>query len=372
MKSKQSIGPYIWQSGDWPNFRWRSEDIIDLLSRISQLQGRLAGRMDLLGFKEKSRSILSSISNELISSYEIEGVYLNPHSVRSSVARRLSLDYAGLPEEDHYVDGLVEIMVDATENCRMPLTEERLFSWHAAIFPTGRSGIYKIRTGGWREGKEAMQVISGTFGKEKVHYEAPPAEKIPEMMSQFIEACNNLQYSPIVMAALSHLWFVTIHPFADGNGRISRILSDYFLSRLDVDGFRHFSMSEAINRNKKEYYAILEKTQKGTMDVTEWILWFLHTLENAIENSLKVLDRILDKSKFWTLHGDLIINERQRKVLNKLLDGFEGKLTSSKWARIGKCSQDTALRDINDLLIKGILIKGEGGGRNVHYILSKV
>ena len=360
---------YIWQRADWPNFRWDSEALLAPLTHLSQLHGLLNGRMSMLGFQEKSHSLLSAMAEELVSSSEIEGVQLNPNSVRSSIARRLGIENDGLLIEDHYVEGLVDVMLDAIHKNNEPLTEERLFGWHAALFPLGRSGMYKITVADWRKGNEPMQVVSGAWGHEKVHYEAPASSAVPAEMTHLIEWCNNACYSPFIMAAVAHLWFVTIHPFDDGNGRISRTLADMFLSRLDEDSARYYSMSAEINRNKKAYYDVLERTQKGNLDITEWLLWFFRCLENAISKASATIECTLQKALYWDKFQTIEINERQRKVINRLWDGFEGKLTSSKWAKICGCSQDTALRDINDLIFKKMLRNSGEGGRNVHYLL---
>lgn len=311
------------------------------------------------------------MTEELISSSEIEGVLLNPNSVRSSIARRLGIEDDGLSVEDHYVEGLVDVMLDAVRNCKEPLTDERLFGWHAALFPLGRSGMRRITVAGWRKGEEPMQIISGALGHEKVHYEAPASADVPEEMVRLIGWCNNAGQSPFIMAAVAHLWFVTIHPFDDGNGRISRTLADMLLARLDVGSARYYSMSAEINRNKKAYYEILERTQKGDIDITEWLLWFFECLEKAITRSSAIIERTLEKVAYWDRFRETDINERQRKVINRLWDGFEGKLTSSKWAKMCSCSQDTALRDINDLISKGMLRNSGEGGRNANYLLPE-
>lgn len=341
------------------------------MSRLSHLHGLLNGRMSMLGFNEKSRSLLSAMTEELIGSSEIEGVMLNRDSVRSSIARRLGIEDDGLLVEDHYVEGLVDVMIDAVRNCNEPLTDERLFGWHAALFPLGRSGMHCITVADWRKGEEPMQVVSGAFGHEKVHYEAPASADVPEEMARLIDWCNDAGQSPFIMAAVAHLWFVTIHPFDDGNGRISRTLADMPLARLDVDSARNYSMSAEINRNKKSYYEILERTQKGDLDITEWLLWFFDCLEKAITRASAIIERTLGKTAYWDKFRDIDINERQRKVINRLWDGFEGKLTSSKWAKICSCSQDTALRDINDLISKGMLRNSGEGGRSANYLLPE-
>lgn len=315
--------------------------------------------------------MLTIMTEELTGSSEIEGVLLNPQSVRSSIARRLGIEEDGLVEEDHYVDGLVDVMLDAVGNCMQPLTDERLFDWHGALFPTGRSGMHRITVSFWRKGDEPMQVVSGALGHEKVHYEAPPSSSVPEEMAALIKWCNTSDLSPFAMAAVAHLWFVTIHPFEDGNGRISRTIADMYLARLDEDGSRYYSMSAEINRNKKSYYEVLERTQKGILDITEWMLWFLGCLERAILRTSGIVSRILQKSVYWDKFRDVEINERQRKVINRLWDGFDGKLTSSKWAKICRCSQDTALRDINNLIEKGMLRASGEGGRSANYLLPE-
>lgn len=367
----QKHSVYIWQINDWPNFRWDAEALLAPMSRLSHLHGLLNGRMSMLGFNEKSQSLLSAMTEDLIGSSEIEGVMLNPDSVRSSIARRLGIEDDGLLAEDHYVEGLVDVMLDAVRNCREPLSDDRLFGWHAALFPLGRSGMHRITVADWRKGEEPMQVVSGAFGHEKVHYEAPVSDDVPAEMARLIDWCNNTDISPLIMAAVVHLWFVTIHPFDDGNGRISRTLADMLLARLDIDSARYYSMSAEINRNKKAYYEILESTQKGDLDITEWILWFFDCLEKAITRASAVIERTLEKSAYWDKFRDIEINERQRKIINRLWDGFEGKLTSSKWAKMCHCSQDTALRDINDLIAKGMLRDSGEGGRSTNYLLPE-
>lgn len=370
MKKNITNRTYIWQQSEWPNFSWDSDALLEPLSRLSQLHGLLNGRMSMLGFKDKSRTLVFSMAEDLIGSSEIEGVMLNPVSVRSSIARRLGIDSDGLLVEDHYVEGLVDVMLDAVNNCRKPLTDDRLFGWHAALFPFGRSGMYKITVADWRRGDEPMQVVSGAMGHEKVHYEAPPSYMIPAEMSRLVDWVNTAGQSEFLMSAIAHLWFVTVHPFDDGNGRIGRILADMILARLDNDSSRYYSMSAEINRNKKTYYEVLERTQKGGLDITEWLLWFFSCLEGAIRRALSDVDRTLQKTSFWDKYRNVEINDRQRKIINKLWDGFDGKLTSSKWAKICSCSQDTALRDINDLMAKGMLRNSGEGGRSANYLLA--
>jgi Fic family protein len=370
MRNEESHNVYIWQREDWPAFRWNHEALLEPMSRISRLHGLLNGRMSMLGFNEKNRSLLTCLTDDLIGSSEIEGVMLNPNSVRSSIARHLGIEDDGMLVEDHYVEGLVGVMLDAVKNCKADLTKERLFGWHAALFPMGRSGMHEITVANWRQGKEPMQVVSGAFGHEKVHYEAPASADVPAQMEQLIMWCNATHLSPFIMAAVAHLWFVTIHPFDDGNGRISRTLADMFLSRLDEDSARYYSMSAEINRNKKSYYEVLERTQKGDMDITEWLLWFFRCLESAITRALGTIERTLQKAAYWDRFSEVNINERQRKVINRLWDDFEGKLTSSKWAKICSCSQDTASRDISDLIQKGMLQNSGEGGRSANYVLT--
>lgn len=326
--------------------------------------------MSVIEANTKSSALLTALSDEIIGSSRIEGVELNPQSVRSSVARKLGIEEDGLLAEDHYVDGLVEVMMDAIHNCMMPVSSERLFDWHVALFPMGRSGMYKIKVASWREGENPMQVVSGAFGHEKVHYEAPPSSAVPEMMRELTEWCNTSVHTPLIKAAIAHLWLVTIHPFDDGNGRISRTLADLFLARMD-DSDRYYSMSAEINRNKKSYYDILERTQHGGLDITDWLLWFFSCLEKALRRALDTVDGTVRKSVWWTKFHNVEINERQRKVINRLWDSFEGKLTTSKWAKMCRCSQDTALRDINDLIGKGMLIKSRDGGRSTSYRLKE-
>lgn len=371
MKNHRQSRIYIWQQKDWPAFQWDSDALLAPLSHLSQLHGLLNGRMSMLGFNTQSRSFLSAMTDELISSSAIEGVLLNPNSVRSSIARKLGLENDGSLTEDHYIEGLVDVMLEAVQNCRTPLTAERLFGWHAALFPLGRSGAHRITVADWRTGDAPMLVVSGALGHEKVHYQAPPSANVPFEMERLIEWCNTADFSPFILAAVAHLWFVSVHPFDDGNGRISRTLADMFLARLDETPTRYYSMSAEINRNKRDYYHILERTQQGNLDITEWLLWFFRCLENAISRASESIERTLQKTAYWDRFRDVEINERQRKVINRLWDGFEGKLTTSKWAKICSCSTDTALRDINDLIAKQMLRHSGEGGRSVNYLLEE-
>ncbi len=363
---------FIHQLDNWPNFSWKIDEFINLLSEVRNLQGRLFGRMESLGFELRNEAMLETLTLDVLKSTEIEGEILNPDQVRSSIARRLGMEIAGSVESDRNVDGMVEMMVDATHNCFKPLTAERLFDWHAALFPTGRSGMYKITVAGWRNDTTGpMQVVSGALGKEKIHFQAIDSSLVETEMKRFLGwFSNNGGIDLVIKAAIAHLWFVTIHPFDDGNGRITRVLTDMLLAQSDKSTQRFYSMSAQIRLERKQYYEILEKTQKGNLDITDWIKWFLSCLINALKSTDTILNRVLFKADFWNKHAKTLINERQKKLLNKILDGFEGKLTSSKWAKIAKCSKDTAIRDINDLIYKNILQKEEEGGRSTNYELK--
>ena len=364
---------FIHQKDNWPEFTWSNNDFLSLLSEARNLQGRLIGKMETLGFDLRNEAMLDTLTLDVIKSSEIEGTFLNPDQVRSSIARRLGMEIAGAVKPDRDVEGVVEMMLDATQKCFDPLTAERLFDWHAALFPTGRSGMYKITVAEWRKDTTGpMQVVSGAMGKEKVHFEAPDSELVEKGMIRFIDWVNNSKIDLVIKAAIAHLWFVTIHPFEDGNGRISRALTDMLLAQSDKSTQRFYSMSAQIRVERKQYYEILEKTQKGNLDITDWIVWFLNCLINALKSTDSILTRVLFKAEFWQKHIDTAINDRQRKLLNRLMDGFEGKLTSSKWAKITKCSKDTAIRDINDLIKKGILQKEAAGGRSTNYELIEM
>lgn len=363
---------YIWQYPDWPKYRWESDKILNLLSEVRLLEGRVAGMMESLGFDIQAKTSLDVMTEDVVRSNEIEGVLLNADRVRSSVARHLGIQAEGLPEPDHYTEGVVQIMIDAVRNNSVKLTERRLFNWHAALFPTGRSGVHPITVAGWRVGEEPMQVVSGAFGKERVHYEAPASADVPKEMALFLDWINNeCDVDPVLKAAVSHLWFVAIHPFDDGNGRLARTITDMLLARADGMPHRYYSMSAEILRDKKGYYNALEHTTVKDVDITLWLVWFLRTLKVAIERSVVTVSRVVKKSLFWQDHRDVAMNERQVKVVNRLWDGFEGRLTTSKWAKICKTSQATALRDINDLIDKGVLVKGGKGSKNTSYILAE-
>ena len=369
---RMTAQPFIHQAANWPHFTWKLEAFVHLLSEVRNLQGRISGRMEFLGFDVRNDAMLETLTLDVLKSTEIEGEFLNPEQVRSSLARRLGIEIAGSVESDRNVDGMVEMMLDATQNCFQPLSADRLFDWHAALFPTGRSGMVKITVAGWRtDATGPMQVVSGTAGREKVHFQAPDAALVAAEMDPFMTWFNDDHEQDLVLkAAIAHLWFVTIHPFEDGNGRITRALTDMLLARSDKSVQRFYSMSAQIRIERKQYYEILEKTQKGDLDITAWITWFLSCLTHALNATDIILNRIVGKATFWNRHSKTAINERQRKLLNNMLDGFEGKLTSSTWAKIAKCSKETAVRDINDLIDKQILVKGEAEGRNTHYKLK--
>ena len=362
---------YIWQRENWPDLTWDSGRLAALLGQVSREQGRLLGRMQDLGFDLRREAQLSTLTEDVVRSSEIEGEKLDSDQVRSSIARRLGMDVGGLVPADRDVEGVVEMMLDATTHYTQPLTADRLFGWHAALFPTGRSGLRKITVGNWRDDSSGpMQVVSGPIGRQKVHYEAPTAARIPGDMDRFLnwfEAPGNTD--PLLIAGLAHLWFVTIHPFDDGNGRIARAIADTALARSERSTQRFYSMSAQIRRERNDYYTTLERTQRGALDVTPWQEWFLSCLHRAIEGSHDTLGAVLEKARFWERFAQQSLNGRQVKVLNRLLDGFEGKLTTSKYAKLTKSSQDTAYRDILELLERGALRKDPGGGRSTSYSL---
>lgn len=363
---------YIWQYPEWPSFTWNDSRLIALLSEVRNLEGKIQGMMGGLGFDVQSMTALNVMTEDVLRSNEIEGVILNSDKVRSSIAKHLGIDTAGLPQPDRYTEGVVQIMMDAVTNCNKPLTPERLFNWHAALFPTGRSGMYPITVGAYRTGGEPMQIVSGAMGKEKVHYEAPPSDVVPDMMTDFLRWINsdNTVTDPVLKAAVAHLWFVAIHPFDDGNGRLTRTITDMQLAKADGFHLRFYSMSAEILREKKTYYEILEHTTGNSTDITEWLEWFLNTMKSSILRAEETVKRVVSKSSFWQRHREIPMNERQVKMVNMLWDGFTGKLTSSKWAKITKTSQATALRDITDLIEKGILIAAADGGRSSNYLLK--
>ncbi len=328
--------------------------------------------MEALGFDLRNEALLETLTQDVAKSSEIEGEQLDLTQVRSSIARKLGIELAGVVESDRHVDGIVELMLDATKNCFSPLTKERLYDWHAALFPTGRSGFHRIRVGAWRTDESGpMRVVSGSMGREKVHFQAPEASIVDEEMRNFINWFNTPNNLDLVLkSAVAHIWFLTIHPFEDGNGRIARALTDLLLARADNSNLRFYSLSAQILKERKQYYEVLERTQKGDLNITNWISWFMNCLISSLKSTDITLNRILQKASFWQKHAKTILNERQKKLINKLLDGFEGKLTSSKWAKIAKCSKDTAIRDINDLIKKDVLQKENAGGRSSNYALN--
>jgi Fic family protein len=365
---------YIYERKGWPAFEWRDDQLAALLADVRHKQGRLLGRMEGLGFQLRTEALLRTLTEDVLKSSEIEGEKLDADQVRSSIARRLGLDIAGLVPADRDVEGVVEMMLDATQNYKRKLTAERLFDWHAALFPTGRSGMSRIVVGNWRDDSHGpMQVVSGPIGCEKVHHEAPAAKKVRREMKAFLDWFEGERgLDPVLKTGLAHLWFVTIHPFEDGNGRIARAIADMALARSEDSPQRFYSMSAQICAERKAYYEMLERTQKGDLDITPWLKWFLECLGRAIEGADEMLNAVLRKAQFWNRLTGTAINDRQRLVLNRLLNGFEGKLTSSKYAKLAKTSQDTAARDIVDLIEKGALQKDEAGGRSTSYSLTEI
>ncbi|ANW05396.1 Fic family protein [Bradyrhizobium icense] len=362
---------YIHELEGWPGFQWSSKLLAERLAAVRHKQGRLIGRMEALGFTLRAEAALQTLTEEVVKSSEIEGEILDREQVRSSIARRMGMDIGALAPADRHVEGVVEMMLDATEKYSEALTAERLFGWHAALFPTGRSGMTKIVVGAWRtEQSGPMQVVSGPIGREHVHYEAPAAWRLENEMQAFLEWFESVgRTDPVLKAAIAHLWFVTIHPFEDGNGRIARAIADLALARSENSGQRFYSMSAQIRKERNAYYGILEATQKGGLDITAWLEWFLACLERAFDGAEAILANVLRKARFWELHAGSSLNDRQRLVINRLLDGFEGKLTSSKWGKLAKVSQATAARDIEDLINRGILLKDAAGGRSTSYSL---
>jgi Fic family protein len=363
---------YIYRRRDWPKFRWDQNALAQPPAAVRHRQGRLIGRMQALGFQLREEAVLHTLTEDVLKSSEIEGEILDKDQVRSSIARRLGIEVGGLMPADRNVDGVVEMMLDATQNYKEPLTANRLFGWHAALFPTARSGMQRITVGAWRDDKTGrMRVVSNPYGRrETVHYEAPAAKDLDAEMKSFLDWFNTDDSGdPVIRAAIAHLWFVTIHPFDDGNGRIARAIADMSLARSEDSPQRFYSMSAQIRLERKAYYDLLEATQKGHLDITPWLEWFLGCLDRAFDGTERILAAVFHKAEFWKKHAATSLNERQRDILNRLLDGFEGKLTSSKYATIEKTSPDTALRDINGLVERGILKKDEGGGRSTSYSL---
>ncbi|WP_433933511.1 Fic family protein [Brevundimonas diminuta] len=364
---------YIHEQADWPTLTWDDSALAQPLAAVRHRQGRLIGRMEALGFALREEAVLRTLTEDVLKSSEIEGEVLDREQVRSSIARRLGMDVVGLVPADRDVEGVVEMMLDATQNYAQPLTADRLFGWHAALFPTGRSGMSRITVGAWRTSEgDPMQVVSGPIGRERVHYEAPVADRLDAEMTAFLHWFETATPDPVLKAGVAHLWFVTNHPFDDGNGRIARAIADLALARAEDTSQRFYSMSAQIRAERKAYYEMLEATQKGDLDVTAWLLWFIACLDRAFDGAETILASVMRKARVWEALADQPLNERQRKVLNRLLDGFEGKLTNAKWAAVAKTSSDTALRDISDLVQRGILERDAGGGRSTSYSLVEV
>lgn len=359
---------YIHQLEEWPDLQWDTAKLAPLLATVRHRQGHLLGQMKSQGFRLRAEAGLENLTAEIVKSSAIEGETLDADQVRSSIARHLGMDVGGLPPAARHIDGIVEMMLDATRRYDEPLTEKRLFDWHAALFPTGRSGMRDITVGAWRTGP--MYVVSGGLGYEKIHYEAPDAERVPQEMTAFLSWLNSESgMDPVLKAALAHFWFVTVHPFDDGNGRIGRAIAELALARADQTSERFYSMSAQIEAERKAYYAALEFTQKSSIDITRWMEWFLECLGRSIESAEKTLAGVLKKARIWEKVNEGSVNDRQRIVINRLLDGFQGNLNTSKYAKLAKCSTDTALRDITELIDRGILEKNPGGGRSTSYSL---
>ncbi|RPD42571.1 Fic family protein [Chitinophaga barathri] len=365
---------YIHQLKSWPDFQWDIEQITLLLANVRHRQGRLLGRMESLGFQLQELATLKTLTMDVVKSSEIEGEILDTAQVRSSIAQRLGIEIGGLVPIDRNVEGIVEMMLDATQQYKAILTDNRLFGWHASLFPVGGNRIHKFISGAWRNNSKSnpMQVVSGVLGREKVHFQAPDSDKLKNEMEKFLQWFNSHEViDPVLKAAIAHLWFITIHPFSDGNGRIARAITDMQLARADGSPHRFYSMSAQIRTERHRYYDILEETQKGTLDITAWIIWFLECLDRAVSATDITLGAVIKKARLWESPLTQAVNDRQKLMLNKLLDGFTGKLTSSKWAVITKTSQDTAIRDIQDLIGRGLLRKEDAGGRSTSYVLSE-
>jgi Fic family protein len=372
-KCGELASTYIYERPDWPRFRIDQNRLATELASVRHLQGRLIGRMEALGFKVRTEASLQNLTEDILKSNEIEGEFLDRSEVRSSIARRLGIDIAGLTPADRNVEGVVEMMLDATQHYDRSLTKERLFAWYAALFQIGNHPTNQLAVAGWRaDARGPMQVVSGPVGRERIHYQAPNAANVDAEMGRFLGWFNGTEDAdPVLKAAVAHLWFVTIHPFDDGNGRIARALTDLLLARSEQSAQRFYSMSAQIRNERADYYRVLEQTQKGDLDITPWIGWFLSCLAKAFERAEAETAAAFGRARFWARHEAAALNERQRSMLNKLIDGFEGKLTSSKWAKIAKCSPDTALRDIDGLIAQGILKREHAGGRSTSYALAK-
>jgi Fic family protein len=368
---------WVWQSPDWPAWHFDAKQLAAPLAATSLAQGRLLGRLADLGMALRSDACLAATTLDALQTSAIEGEALDPHTVRSSVATRLGMDIGALAPVDRQVDGVVDMVLDATSNAQLPLTQARLFGWHAALFPTGRSGLNPLRVAQWRDDAQGpMQVVSGPVGRRKLHFEAPPAAVLGAEVASFLawaEATDDNTgpgTAPLLKAGLAHLWFVTVHPFKDGNGRIARAVGDLFLARADGSAQRFYSLSAQLQRERKAYYELLERTQRGSLDATAWLLWFLAMVQRAVDEAHLTLEAVLAKARFWQRWGASPLNLRQIKLLNRLLDGFDGRMTTSRWALIAHCSPDTALRDITELLHRGVLRRAAGGGRSTSYELS--
>jgi len=365
------LAKYIYQYENWTDFTWNETEVNILFGEVRNLQGKISGQMNALGFSSKEEAALNTLTLDIVKSSEIEGEQLNYDQVRSSIARRLGINNAGLIPSNRNIEGVVDMTLDATQHYTDPLTNERLFGWHAALFPTGYSGLYQIEVGRYRTGE--MQIVSGAMGKEKIHYEAVSAQDLQTEMNQFLAWINNDNLlDPVLKAAIAHFWFIIIHPFDDGNGRIARAIADMLLARAEKSTERFYSMSSQILAERKQYYEVLQKVQHSDGDITDWLVWFLNCLQKSLLQTTVTVQKILLKASFWNAHEKTDLNQRQHLMLNKLLDGFEGKLKTSKWAKIAKCSPDTALRDIRDLIHKGILQQEKEGGRSTNYELVQV
>lgn len=364
---------FIHELTAWPHFSWDDGALAGVLAAVRHKQGRHLGKMESLGFELRAEASLTTLTDEVVKSSAIEGEHLDPAEVRSSIARKLGLDVAGLPEPRREVEGIVEMMLDATQNFEAPLTAERLSSWHAALFPTGRSGMSRITVGAWRTAESGpMRVVSGPIGREKLHYEAPAAERLEAEMESYLQWFNAPpEVDPVLRTAIAHFWFMTIHPFEDGNGRIARAIADMILARSDKTKERFYSMSSGIEAERREYYIQLESAQRGNLDITDWLVWFLGCLDRTIDGANEKLTSVLHKARVWERINLNPVNDRQRKVINRMLDDFKGHLTTSKYAKIAKCSNDTALRDIRELLARGIVAQNRGGGRSTSYRLAE-
>ncbi len=365
---------FIHEQPDWPTFTWDTRTLERTLAAVRHRQGRLLGRMEALGFKLRNEASLTTLTSDVVNSSAIEGEILKPQEVRSSIARRLGIDVGGYIPVSRDVEGIVEVMLDATQKSTEPLTAERLFDWHAALFPTGRSGMQRITIGAWRPlAAGPMQVVSGAVGRERVHFEAPSADRLDRETAAFLDWFNHAaDLDPVVKSAIAHFWFVTIHPFEDGNGRIARAIADMALARADNTANRFYSMSAQIEDERRDYYLQLEAQQRGDLDVTPWLTWFLACLDRALGRAEQALATVIDKARLWEFINRQPVNERQRVIINRLLDGFEGHLTTSKFAKIAKCSPDTALRDIHELLDRRILVRNLGGGRSTSYRIATI